>query len=188
MSTISKDQPGEIAYAALPNWVKETIKKQQKEYVEYFEDKWKEGPAAVIYDLPLEDDKLPASILDLLDISEPGTRFKFELNGKRCIGLSTHLGGIALYEVDMMTRVPLDENFKKFAMCKLNNLKMHAPEIFWQAELLQLSHTGGVNVITFMYAFGLGAKQNPGKSPDELNANTIATKVARLHAAFEARK
>jgi hypothetical protein len=188
---VSKDiQPGTIAYAALPNWVKEAIKKQQKEYVEYFEEKWKEGLDPILYDLPIsEDDKLPDSILELLDISEPGSRFKFVLQGgQRVIGIATHLGPVALYEVDLDTKVPMDEKYTKFALCKLRNLKLHAAEIFWQSQLLELNHKGGVSVITFMYAFGLSALNNPGSTPEVLNANTIDKKVARLHAAFESRR
>lgn len=172
-----KDLP-QVKFEELPQWMQESIKKQRKEYVDYFDSKWAEGPAFINFDLPLKDDQtLPESIIELLDITSAGVSPKINLQGGcRLIGLSTRLGGIALYEVEVPTKVPLDEK-GNFAICTLKNLKLHAPEIFWRSGLLYLDANGGVNLVTFLYAFGLPKTLNPNSSAEELNAQNMANRV-----------
>lgn len=171
----------------LPKWVQERIDSQSTPYHAYFDFKWKEFPVdPILFDVPLDEKKdLPKAIAEMLDLMEPDIYTKIQLpDGSRVIGLSTPLGGIALYEFTAPTNVPIDEK-GTMGRVVLKHLKLHAPEVFWQAKLMELDAKGGVNLVTFMYLFGIG---DPKLPLDKRNEHNIAKRLQLVLDVAEARK
>jgi hypothetical protein len=155
----------------LPKWVQERIDSQSTPYHAYFDFKWNEIPGdPILFDIPLDEKKdLPKAVAEMLDVLDVGIYTKLRLpDGSRVIGLSTPLGGIALYEFTAPTNVPIDEK-GTMGRVVLKHLKLHAPEVFWQAKLLELDAKGNVNLVTFLYLFGIGDPKMPLEKRNEHN-------------------
>jgi hypothetical protein len=156
----------------LPKWVRERIEQQSGAYHTYFEQKWKEFPVdPILYDVPLDDKKdLPKAVAEMLDLMESDIYTKIQLlDGSRVLGLSTPIGGIALYEFTAPTSVPIDETGMQGTVM-LKHLKLHSPAVFWNAKLLELDAKGHVNLVTFMYLFGLSDPKIPESERNNSNA------------------
>jgi hypothetical protein len=189
-------QPEEVKRVTLdelPAMVREQILQSQAPYLEYFEAKWAEGPKAIQYDAVLgEKYSLPKPIQELLEVSVPGATFNVQLaDGTRIIGQGTDLGGIACFEIDLPTRVPISGQRShpvEYGEVLLKNMKIYAPEVFWQNELFRLDNHGQVNLVTFIYAFGLSQQQKPTATREERNANNLAARIARIVDAVDERR
>ncbi len=184
-----------VKFDDLPLWVKNNITQQHGAYMDYFEAKWIENvdlkeldgvmakqinyseftsppPGTQVILNP--DQSLPKHVLDLLKDSGDGHYVRITmLDGTRVLGLNTKLGPVALYEIHALTEVPIDEKGTK-ANVELPNYRLHAPEVFWKAHLLELDQKGGVNLVTFLYLFGLS---DPNVPLDKRNLANIAARV-----------
>jgi hypothetical protein len=163
----------------LPEWVRKNIEQQQAPYFEYFEAKW--GEVEHTIELPLTvtpiEKNLPDEALRFVDAVPDGGYSKFLLeDGTRLISLATPAGPVGIYEIEHETEVPLNEKGDK-AVVILKHLKLYAPEVFWKAGLLVLDQRGGINLVTFLYLFGL-ADQKLDKQAR--NANNIANRLELL--------
>jgi hypothetical protein len=176
-----------VQWDELPKWIQSNIKQQQQPYIDFFEAKWAEfGQDAIGFTQPLNNEtrSLPQMVIDMIDVATPGHYSKIRLaDGTRVLGLSTVLGPLALYEIDAHTEVPLDEKGTK-GVVKLKNFKLHAAEIFWKANLLELDQKGNANLITFMYAFGLS---DPSVPAEKRNSGNMAVRMQLVADAYIAR-
>jgi hypothetical protein len=179
--------PKLVQWDELPKWIQANIKSQQQPYLDFFEAKWAEfGQEAIGFSMGLDMEKraLPQMVVDMIDVATPGHYSKIRLaDGTRVLGLATVLGPLALYEIDHATEVPIDEKGSK-GIVMLKNFKLHAAEIFWKANLLELDQKGGANLITFMYAFGLS---DPSVPVEKRNSGNMAVRMQMVADAYVAR-
>lgn len=176
-----------VEWDELPKWIQHNIKTQQQPYLDFFEAKWAEFTQDAIHfvkGLDMEKRSLPQMVIDMLDVADEGVYSKIVLaDGTRVLGLSTVLGPLALYEINHATEVPIDEKGTK-GIVMLKNFKLHAADIFWKANLLELDQKGGANLITFMYAFGL---TDPSVPADKRNSGNMAARMKLVTDAYIAR-
>lgn len=176
-----------VQWDELPKWIQNNIKLQQGPYLDFFEAKWNEFPQEAVHfmrGLDTEKRSLPPMVIEMLEVADPGVYSKIVLaDGTRVLGLATVLGPLAIYEIDHVTEVPIDEKGNKVAVM-LKNFKLHAAQIFWKANLLELDQKGSANLITFMYAFGL---TDPSIPADKRNSGNMAARMKMVTDAYIAR-
>jgi hypothetical protein len=151
------------------------MKTQMDPYIDYFEAKWKE--VDVNFTLPFELDGS-----DNLQLPEPTASGYWLMpgeymtgrfaNGKRIIMLGTHLGVLAVYEIDYDVKVPKDVS--ESGILRVINYKLQAPAVFWHSGVLKLTMFGKVDISTYIDIFGY--PQKSGRS--DHNKHNMAERIA----------